>query len=312
MKVKAESSVFFIDGMSAQEEYDIVNRQMLRSRKEALGKLPGDRLLLTRKKLLETMKIDVIDLVYEESDERVFNLFVCLSRLPPFYNFLLNFSEGLHDVEEYRVISRLSKFLSSLLGGKRCDVTEILVEPDTTRYGDMYSELIRVVHDELCSKYVFEEDAWSTVGRAGPKFWNIYQEYSPVVEIFHGKAIVEDSQSQGISFEKIELSFDGVVTIEEAFASFLKREKYRITKIPLILTLVTDGVGQVRSLDDDLRIGESVFSLHTLITERNLSSYCYVKNDDEWYECGKNEVRKTGRRGEFIGKPTILFYVLKE
>lgn len=313
MRVKAESCVFFVSGMAADEEYELVTRQQQRPARRPSGRLNGSGLLLTGQKLLPKREIGVVDLEYAELDEKMFNLLACLTRLPPFYNFVLNFKEKRQDAGGCAVMDRICGFLDLVVEGRKSNVSDLLMELDAREYGDAYSELVRAIHDELCESYNFEEDAWSTMDKGqGPKPKLLYRDYSPVVEIFQGKA-VSGGQLQEVSFEKAKVSLKGFSSVQEAFDSHLEAEGKRITKMPAVLVIVVEGQGSTGLLSKgDIRVEGSAFSLCSFIAEQGSASHCYVRSGGRWYGYEDDGVREVSRMNGVRGNPAMLFYAREE
>ncbi|KAL7348466.1 putative ubiquitin carboxyl-terminal hydrolase 28 [Encephalitozoon intestinalis] len=313
MRTKPESCVFFLNEMTAEEEYNIVTRQPPRLPKRPVGRLNGNKILLSGNKLFVERHIEVVDLEYVESDEKIFNLLICLVRLPPFYNFILNFREKGEDIEKCQIMFRISEFLRLLMEEKKTNASDLLMESDSKVYEDIYSELLQAIHDELCEYYNFEEDTWSTMGKTqGAKPKLLYKEYSPIVEIFQGKA-VSGSQSQEISFEKSRVSLKGFSNIQEAFDSSLKVKNRKITKKPPVLVLVVKEQGGIDILNgSNISLGSHTFSLCSFITEENTMSYCYVKDGEGWHGYGAGGVEKILEMKDVCGYPLMLFYTCNE
>lgn len=312
MRAKTESSVLFINNMSAEEEYEVIHRRASRRRREPPRRLSGERILVSGSKLFGRIDMPCVDLVYDECDEKIFNMFMCLTRLPPLYNFILNLGEKCQEMEEFGIMSRFSRFLGLLTEGREGGVSDILVEPESIEYSGIYSELTKAVHDELCARYTFEEDVWSTASKEqSVEIRTLYSEYSPVVEMFQGKALVNHPQPYTVMFEKIRLPSDG--TVGDALKSFLNTEKYEVIKVPPVLTLVADGKSNIDVTNDVcLTVSGVQLSLHGLISAGNSSNYCYVRDGDRWYEYGRDEVRRVSGMEFVRGNPVILFYVKQE
>lgn len=311
MKTKAESTVFFIDNMSAEKEYEIVNRKASKKTKEVVGRVAGDAILLCGARLFRERPLRIVDLTYDEQDEKMFGLFVCLVTLPPVYNFLLNFGERSQDIGDCRITSRLSAVLGLLARGEEANVNDLLAEPEARRYGEMYSELLKAVHNELCARYSFEEDVWNSSGEE-VRFRLLYQEYSPVVEMFQGKGILGHPQPQSTYFEKIVLSSKDASSVKDAFETFMRMERCEMAKMPAVLTLVMQGRSRVEVRDEDISIDDASFFLSAFITETETASYCHVKNDGEWFEYGRNGLERMSGMEDVHGSASILFYVCRE
>ncbi|CAD25970.1 hypothetical protein [Encephalitozoon cuniculi GB-M1] len=306
MKVKAESCVFFVDKMAPEEEYEIVSRHAPKPQRRPAGKLNGSRVLLTGHKLFVQRHIGVVDLEYVESDEKIFNLLVCLTRLPPFYNFVLNFKERGQDIGRCHIMDRISRILGLMVEGRRGDASDLLMEPDSKRYEGIYSELLRAIHNELTEWYNFEEDVWSTMDKGqGTKTKPLYRDYSPIVEMFQGKVLFNQQEA---SFEKGDISLKGFSSVQRAFDSWLENEK-KITKVPAVLVLVVKEQGNLNLLGNTgIDVAGHSFSLYSFITERDTVSCCYVKDGDHWYGYESDGVRGVSRMEEIRGHPLMLFY----
>lgn len=310
MKVKAESCVFFVNGMTAEEEYRVATKQASKPQKRPVGRMNGSKIILEGQKAFVKRPMRVVDLEYIESDEKIFNLLVCLIRLPPFYNFILNFRERSQDMEKFYIMDRISKFLILVMEGKEDNVSDLLMDPDSRLYEDIYSELLWSIHQELCEWYNFEEDTWSTMDRSqGVKPRPLYKDYSPIVEIFQGKTISKDLP-QEVSFEKNKISLKGFSSIQEAFNSSLEVENKQITKEPLITVLVVKEQGKIDLFNNEsIRIGNHMFSLCSFITEDGPMSYCYARSGDkDWYGYESNGVRNVLGMKDIRGYPLMLFY----
>ncbi|AFM99321.1 hypothetical protein EHEL_110470 [Encephalitozoon hellem ATCC 50504] len=314
MKVKAESCVFFVNGMTAEQEYEIATRQLSKAQKKPMGRLNGSRLILSGRKAFEKRPMKAVDLEYVETDEKMFNLLSCLLRLPPFYNFILNLEERSQDIGKFHITGRISKLLSLVMEGKKENVNELLMEPDSKLYEDIYSELLLSIHQELCEWYNFEEDTWSTMDRTqGIKPKLLYKDYSPIVEMFQGKAVSRD-MPQEISFEKSKISLKGFSSIQEAFDSSLKAENKKITKKPQILVLVVKDQESTDLFNNSkISIGNCMFSLCSFITEDGAMSYCYVKSGDkDWHGYESDGIRDVLEMKDVHGYPLMLFYARNE
>ncbi|KAH9410587.1 hypothetical protein HK407_12g17180 [Ordospora pajunii] len=310
MKVKAEPCVFFVKGMTADEEYELVSMQASRPAKKTGGKIGGNRLIVSGSRLFEETVLGAADLVYVDSDEGIFNMLMCLTRLPPFYNFLVNFGDRCQEKTQCPVLSRILKFFELLKSSKHADVDDLLMTADSAEYEDIYTELMKAIHDEMCGLYNFEEDVWNTSKKGQiVRSKMIYPEYSPIVEMFQGKAIVHGMQ-QEVWFEKIGLCINDSGSVQDAFDLFVEGMKWSITKMPPVFVVVVKEMRKNSGkLDMNLKAGKHLYSLRSFITKRNGTSQCYVLGESLWYRYDSSGVSAFSSIGRDVCKDVcMLFY----
>jgi hypothetical protein len=308
MKLRAESAVFILENCSAQEEYDLVHSRAQKARRETPPKHAGDDLLVDEHVQRPMVDLMGANLVYSEENERVFNLYLCLVSIPVFYHFLTNLGEKCSEIGDLQITSSMHKFLQNMAAGRECVVDELLPEATMTMYGDLYSDLLATLQSELCERYFFEEDVWTTQSKdAVEKSKPAYQEYSPIVEMFHGKVRNGLYQLKGPSFEKIVLAFGGRMTVKRALEQLKKEERCFVTKQPQILTLVVDNSKIEVEGNNDVYFEKTLFSLCAFVTETESASYCYAKHGSTWYEYSGAEVKRC-TVVDSMGYPSIMFY----
>jgi hypothetical protein len=308
LRLRSGNTVFILENCSAQEEYDIVHSRPRQSRRETGTKLSGDCLLVYENPQEPIADLKGADLIYSEENEGVFNLYLSLVSIPAFQHFLVSLVEKCPDLEDLSILSSMHKFLQHMVDGKEHVVDDLLPEATVTRYSDLYSDLLSTLHSELCERYFFEEDEWSAPNKENArKSRPIYQEYSPIVEIFQGKVKNGLYQLKGPSFEKIRLSSNGHSTVRRAVEQLRKEERCFVTKMPQILMFFVDDSKIELESNNDVYFEKAHLLLHAFITETESSSYCYVRHGNDWYEYSRTDVRRCTTT-DTMGYPSILLY----
>ncbi|KAM0671721.1 hypothetical protein OCOL_001162 [Ordospora colligata] len=309
MKVKAEPCVFFVKGMAAEEEYELVNIQATKPIKKVSGKIGGNRLIVSGNKLFEETMLGTADLDYVDSDEGIFHILTCITRLPPFYNFLMNFGDRCQEKTQCQVLSKILRFFELIKSNKHADVDDILVSADSVEYEDIYTELMKTTHDEMCGLYNFEEDAWNTSKKGQIlKSKIIYPEYSPIVEMFQGKAIVNGLQ-QEVYFEKVGICINESGGVQNAFDLFIESMNWSIIKMPSVLAVVVKEMkNNSGKLDMNLNVGKHLYGLRSFITKRNGASQCYVLSESIWYRYDSSGVCAVPSIGSEVCKHLCMMF----
>lgn len=311
MKIKTKNTVFFTNKLTVEQEYKIVNSKQTDKRKDVLQRIPGEGIFTARTDEVNLYKTNFI---YNEEDEKVFNIFMCISKIPVFYDFIIDFVERCEDIECFPILERISKFLSIMINKtEESDITTFLPETEKTTYAEIYSDFIKSIHDELISGYVFEEDTWNVVGKENlSKKKAIFSEYTPISDIFIGKVYGGTSQLGGPDFDKLTLDFEGLKTTDKVISALIKSENCKITSTPYILTVVIKDASRTNILENnDILVNNTLYTLNSFVTETDFGPHCYVKSSDSWIQYNRSGVENIFNITLSVGHPVIMFYCKK-
>lgn len=313
MKVKAPARVFFVAGVSAEDEYEIVHKQLMRRFKRI--RMPGDLIQRNYTHQPLPMSMDGVDMKYDAGSESVFNITMCILRIPLFQKLISTIGYVCSDIESLEIIYSTSKLLSALCRGNPVDVSGYVAESNKRSYSEIYSELLEAIHKELCFEYVFEEDSWiSREKNSASECKKMYKDFSPIVDIFQGKMQQASPSNEEWRFEKICLSMEKWSSVQNALDMYLKEKKYKVTTLPKTLTVVFDtGCGNVNESTKQLIISKHVYIPVSILSRHDDNDYCYLKcyGNDGWNEYGRYHVKKQLPSEQMQGRSLMGIFTLQ-
>lgn len=257
MKLKTSPSIYFLDSITPEQEYFLIN-ESINKLKDKINTANGKLLLFSDFKLLKKNNIEYIDLKYNKKNQNTFCIFMMLISAYPFQNFLIEIDQ----IERFPILHNMKSIYNKILTKQSVDIEKFINFEECYDLKEGYSLILKNIHQELCKYYYFDENTW-TSHKKGKALKYIFNEYSPIVEIFHGK-ILEN-------FAGLNLGFFDFINIENNPKVILSNKKG--TKLPYVILV---------KISEFLLIENYIAS--SIIVEEDNVFNIIINSNNTWYK----------------------------
>lgn len=327
MEKKLSETVFFLKGLSAEEEYEIINSkvaedpelQIVNENRKHAQQTSGNAFYRSSDELYRPTNLQYKALNAENDDNRLPSLMSALVFLNPVFNFLENMA---HKVEEniYKTptvlkMLNVARYFSGEASGhfpiQTWDRLDASVSPLFKNMFYLFEELLKLLHNDLTRRYKFVEDAWEdSCTRVQAK--SLYAGFSPIVDIFHIKIKFQpEKTSRGkiecLSSLEVDCAKHG---IEEYLRQFdgkgsPEKAKNTVIKYPHVLAIKLFNSSAAR-IPEEISITNKKYAVRTLVCTAGDKYVACVKDKSGYVQLGSSVAKL---RGGDLPTPLLAFYI---
>lgn len=300
-----QGSVFFTKDITLEEEYNLIftNREKSVESKK-MQPIFGNKLLPTAHNLQPTRFVLEDQNSYTNNDTEL--ILLCLLNNKIFFNFVNDLNEKINRKTVYvPFINNLINYIDNYYKNDFLDISDDLM--------CIYRVICKKIHDDLIRTHFFEEESWTSKIKKKYKFEKkIFNEYSPIVEIFHGKYEKNDN---GILYKihKDHINLDAkddAISISEAFFNYMNMESVKVEKYPLILVLKLNAANRI-DLQDTLVIERVRYRLSGYIVQTETHNAAFLNNDDKWFMCKYGSISSIDKNLLTRCSVSVAFYQIQ-
>ncbi|EJW04507.2 hypothetical protein EDEG_01275 [Edhazardia aedis USNM 41457] len=312
-----EEHVFFIKDLSVEQEMSLIRKILNKKPEKPLQKSSGNNLLPEKNELLcskhalnySTIKIN--KLVNREIETLII---LSLLSMDPFLNTIVTFNERIGRIN-LKIIKKLYNII--LKSKDKClDLGDPSLRFNLNRTNDdnefqICHQLLQTLHDDFLSHFFFEEDDWTSIGEQKfVKDKGVYQNFSPISDLFCGRLKIHDQKFVLKYFDILKIDNTNQLTIEKALESCFcsDTDKKSFSKLPVCLVIHCNERLQI---NETLKTKELEYVITSFITICNKEYIFYTIQN------GKNICYKNGRilnienLDAYEGNLVFLFYTRK-
>lgn len=301
----APKNVFFINEISLEEEYHLIFPREKRDKRGTITqKIFGNKLLPTFDNLRETNFVLEERKEYSEGVAELVLLSLLNNRI--FYNFIIDLKEKINRKLVYTPF--INNLINYLGYGHKSDFLDIKEDPI-----DIFEMICKKIHEDLTETHYFEEESWTSKTKKNYKFEKkIFEKYSPIVEIFHGKYEGQENRT----FYKIYRDYlgielkDDVSDVSKGLQDYISSEEVEVNKSPLILILKFNNKKKL-ALQNNILLKKKKYSLTGFITRTDSSFSAHLNNQGKWYTCANGKIKRTDREEQKDFFVAIAFYQIE-
>lgn len=283
-----QENVFFLEDITLEEEYHLIfPDENKNTKKERIQRIFGNKLLPTSRNLRYT------DFVLEDGKNCMDNnaelMLLALLNNKIFYNFVEDLNEKINRKIVYTpFINSLINYLKDYYQNSFLDLNEDFMS--------IYRTICKKIHDDLIDTHFFEEESWtSKIKKSYKSEKKIFEKYSPIVEIFHGKYEGQD----GRTFYKIYRDYLDITTKEGAadmsmsVRDYFESTNIKMNKCPLILVLKFENKRKL-NVQEILTVERTRYRLSSFITHAEPTHRAYLNNHGKWFMCAEGKITNVG------------------
>lgn len=261
MQFKSKENVHFITSLTVEEEIKLLN--MSDEQEVNIPKTFGKSLILPNEEASKNPNLEFIDLRYDQTNERAFHLLMMLISSPPFYNFVENVQKSCKKMPP--LISDFVSIIEAIKNKENVSIENFIRFENCKDVIEGYRFILASVHDQLLSYFYFSEDSW-IVPNKEKVLKPIFQSFSPISNMFHGKLLKE---IKGIPSGYFDVVRNG--TSESLVELFKSKD---LIQVPNILLIETNEL--LESIPEG-------YTISSIIAEEDYT-VLYIHSGDKWFK----------------------------
>ncbi|ELQ76025.1 hypothetical protein THOM_1023 [Trachipleistophora hominis] len=279
-----QENVFFLEDITLEEEYHLVfPDETKNTKKDKVQRIFGNKLLPTSQNLRDT------DFTLEDgrsyTDNSAELVMLALLNNKIFYNFIEDLDEKINRKIVY------TPFINSLINYLK-DYYKNNFRDFNDDFMNVYRMICKRIHDDLVDTHFFEEENWtSKIKKSYKSEKKIFEKYSPIVEIFHGKYEGQDGRTfYKIYRDHLDITVkEGTNDISGSVRDYFQSTNIKVNKYPLILVLKFENKKKL-GVQDILTIERTKYNLSGFITYAEPTHKAYLNNHGKWLMCSDGSI----------------------
>ncbi|TBU09423.1 hypothetical protein CWI36_0031p0050 [Hamiltosporidium magnivora] len=330
MTMNTDDKVIFLSDITLEEEYEIL-QSIKRAKPVEIPpvvqkRICGNSLLDDKDYLFQSINFLWKEQIYDRNSA-LSSIVFCLLACEPFSNLLKILSTKNRSTKKFfplaEILSALIDFLEEEKDSKsfneiREKLVKLIPDGDKKDSSMIYKSILDILHKEFLSSYYFEEVDWEIQEEEKLSKIHIYEEYSPIVEIFQGKFKCLEKELKIKYFESLNIKqsskdekIEKILEMYEVSTDKGLRYENDIIKgvesTPIVL------VANLNSAKNDfisknIKFAGEKYKLVSVLSKSEDSYISYVLSGTEWICClGKPSIFDSVSK--FKGFPLMAFYV---
>ncbi|KCZ81386.1 hypothetical protein H312_01141, partial [Anncaliia algerae PRA339] len=296
-------TVYFLNNLTVEEELDIIDAQVKQihltqtETVKPIVKSCGNYLYNRDESLYDEQSFCSKGIDQEQSI--ISSVVTSVLFLPPFYNFvqyLMHTDKNFSENETFVKIFELMKYYQEKnvrLPQLKFPRIELAINSYSNDVNVIFNELLESLHMDLVRRYYYTENTWKDAIENIHKPKQIFNEYSPIVDLFQSKIKKNFYKKSTIETEYI--NFMEVDLCKIDFNKFIQsispfEGKLSVLKHPHIMTFRLLNCNT--TIPENIKIQSKTYKLKSLVCSEE-DTYFSLVNNGGWI--------KLGERGETVG-----------